>query len=103
MVKFPFTGSAYKMPSFSGVILCSDRIVAHLGQWWKPGDQKREESVKARVFGHIYLSKSDVYQVKLYLSTSSLGRKEMVGNSLKSVIIKAIITAFPGTLNLVMG
>ena len=42
MVKFPFTGSAYKMPSFSGIILCSDRTVAHLGQWWKPGDQKRE-------------------------------------------------------------
>lgn len=43
MVKFPSTGSAYKMPSFSGIILCSDRIVAPLGQLWKPGDQKREE------------------------------------------------------------
>lgn len=43
MVKFPSTGSAYKMPSFSGIILCSDSIVAPLGQLWKPGDQKREE------------------------------------------------------------
>ena len=27
MVKFPFTGSVYKIPSFLGIILCSDRTV----------------------------------------------------------------------------
>lgn len=60
----------------SQVLFC-----AQIGLWliWVSGGsqvtRKGRESVKARVFGHIYLSKSDVYQVKLYLSTSSLGRE----------------------------